>query len=359
VTTLDAEVLVVGAGIAGLATAYELARTGTQVAVVEQFALGHDRGSSHGASRVFRLSYPAVSWVKMAQAAQAGWRRYESELGAPLLRRTGSVDVGSYAQANRRALEECGARTETLEPEDVRERWGLELPRGPILHQPDAGVVSAERTLELLARGARASGATIVTAQRVDAVDSADGAVQAHTAVGTITARALVVTAGAWARTLLSPLGIQLSVVATRETVSYLEVERANELPVLVFAALPGAPDGLQGRDIATYALADDTMTLKVGVHHSGPVADPDEVGEPDPATVDWATAFVRERLPVRAGSVVRAETCLYTNTADEGFVLERHGSIVVGSACSGHGFKFAPVIGSTLARLAREAVAA
>jgi sarcosine oxidase len=200
------------------------------------------------------------------------------------------------------------------------------------------------------------AGASIVAERRVDRVEASRECVRLHTAGGVVTARSAVVASGAWSRALLAPLGIDLPVVATRETVAYVEVERADELPAIVFAALPEAPDGSRGRDIATYALADDPTTLKIGVHHTGPEAHPDESGQPDPATAAWVFEFIGARLPGRAGRPLRTQTCLYTNSSDERFVLERHGRIVVGSACSGHGFKFAPVIGKTLASLALEA---
>ena len=106
--------------------------------------------------------------------------------------------------------------------------------------------------------------------------------------------------------------------------------------------------------DPSVYALATHQAGLiKVGEHHAGPETDPDEEGRPDPGSVSRLEAWVAERLPSARPRSVTAETCIYTNTSDEGFVLERHGRIVVGSPCSGHGFKFAPLIGRRLAELA------
>ena len=105
----------------------------------------------------------------------------------------------------------------------------------------------------------------------------------------------------------------------------------------------------------AAYALASPGIGLKAGLHHSGPVADPDDDPTPDERVARWVAAWACERFE-GLGDLAGTETCLYTNTADEGFVLERHGRIVVGAACSGHGFKFAPVVGRTLAALARQA---
>ena len=107
----------------------------------------------------------------------------------------------------------------------------------------------------------------------------------------------------------------------------------------------------------AWYALAAPGLGLKAGLHHSGPLVEPDSDDEPDEPLAASVAAWAASRYET-AGPVLAVETCLYTNTRDEGFVLERHGRVVVGSACSGHGFKFAPLVGRTLARLALDAAA-
>ncbi|MGI8421735.1 MAG: FAD-dependent oxidoreductase, partial [Gaiellaceae bacterium] len=156
-------------------------------------------------------------------------------------------------------------------------------------------------------------------------------------------ADAVVVTAGAWASALLAEAGIELPVVATRETVCY-------------FAHPPGPPSLIEygsPRGDAYYALSAPGIGLKAGIHHAGAHDDPRQEGRPDPELVELTRAWVVERFPGVGPEPLRTETCLYTCSADERFVLERHGRIVVGSACSGHGFKFAPAVGRRLAALA------
>ena len=104
------------------------------------------------------------------------------------------------------------------------------------------------------------------------------------------------------------------------------------------------------------YALAAPGVGLKAGVHRSGPVTHPEEPGEPDPSIGERAAAWVERRFR-GAGSLQRMETCLYTNRLNDEFLLERTGRVVIGSPCSGHGFKFAPVMGRRLAALAVEAL--
>jgi sarcosine oxidase len=164
--------------------------------------------------------------------------------------------------------------------------------------------------------------------------------VEVRTEEGTFTARSAVVTAGGWARDLLASAGIDLPVWVTRETVAYFELERKP--PTLV-----------DWGDPTVYALFSPGHGLKAGRHIAGPEVDPDGEGSPDPESVDVVGEWVARHYP-QAAPVHHSETCLYTNTDDQRFILERHGNVVVGSPCSGHGFKFAPLIGERLADLAQ-----
>ncbi|HEY7874971.1 MAG TPA: N-methyl-L-tryptophan oxidase [Actinomycetota bacterium] len=343
------DVAVVGAGVMGSSTAYALARKGLDVVVLEQFAVGHNRGSSHGAARIFRLSYPDATYVEMAQESLSLWRDLERDSEADLLARTGGLDTGKNLDEHAAALSACGAAFELIDGAETRARWPFMAvpPAAPVLFQPDAGVVSAEAAWRALSRGARAAGARMHDGARVARLEPEDREVFIRTSTEEIRARAVVVTAGAWARALLATAGIELDTRPTRETVAYF---RLNDLvpPTLVDW---GAP--------SVYALPSPGGEIKAGEHRAGPTIDPDVPGEVDPEAVARVRAWVLERLP-GADPVPRgAETCLYTNTPDERFVLERHGRIVVGSPCSGHGFKFAPLIGRRLAGLAGEALEA
>ncbi|MGB2952576.1 MAG: FAD-dependent oxidoreductase [Gaiellaceae bacterium] len=328
------KVAVVGAGVMGLAAARALARDGADVAVHEQFQVGHIHGSSHGRSRIFRLAYPEAEWVSLAQEALPLWRELEQESGERLLELPGIVEiVDDLDESSRPGLEACGVPWEELEPDEVADRFDVSVPPGwKALLQPEAGFVRADRALAALRAGAERAGARIEQESRLAALDELDADV-------------VVVTAGAWARELLAAAGIELPVKVTRETVAYFRLDRETPVPSVV---------RLIHRGHGFYSLHDPTFGLKVGHHHAGPVVTKlDEDGRPDPETVaavaEWAGETFRLSDPEPASS----ETCLYTTTADERFVLERHGRIVVGSACSGHGFKFAPVIGKRLAELA------
>jgi len=331
-----ADTVVVGAGVMGLAVAQALARAGRKPLVLEQFRLGHAHGSSHGATRIFRLAYDEPDWVRLAQEALPLWRALEAESGDKLLDLTGLVDLPVDADRLAATLKETGTAFDVLTAEDVRRRFDLVTSCRMAVWQPDAGVVLADRALRAFRAGVEVRGETLVRSL----VPGAQG-VRIETDRGTIDARSVVVAAGAWARRLLSGAGIDLAVVATRETVAYFRLTEERAVPSVI-----------DYRNRETYALTAGPGVLKVGVHRSGPPTEPDEPGGPDDDIVAFASDWAAHAFPLAAPEPVSVETCLYTNTPDASFVLERHGPIVVCSACSGHGFKFAPAVGERVAAL-------
>jgi sarcosine oxidase len=306
----------------GCAAAWALSERGADVIVYEQFELDHDRGSSHGRTRIFRLAYPDPYWVGLAQEAYAGWK----ELDPSLLGLYGLVEIVADPSAtSARALDACGVPYRLLDRDEVRE-LGAILPDGwTALHLADAGVVFADRARHAFLE---AAGAEVETNRRIESTDELDADV-------------VVVTAGSWVRDLVP----DVPVTVTRETLAYFARE-GPPVPSIVDLDVETGGHGM-------YSLHDPVHGLKVGAHHAGSEADPDIDGAPDPELVDRISSWVRARFPDVDPDPVEAQTCMYTTTADEGFILERRGRVVVGSACSGHGFKFAPAVGRRLAELA------
>ncbi len=316
------KVAVVGAGVMGCATAWALHERGAEVTVHEQFGLDHDRGSSHGRTRIFRVAYPEPYWVRLAQDAYAGWQ----ELDPSLLGLYGLIElVADPALTSARALDACGVPYRLLGSDEVRER-GANLPHGwAALYVPDAGVVFADRARHAFLEAAEIEAETD---RRIASTDELD-------------ADMVVVTAGSWIRDLVP----DVPVTVTRETVAYFKREGPPPPSIVDLNAETGGH--------GMYSLHDPVHGLKAGAHHAGAEADPDTEAGPDPAIVERIAAWVGERFPDVDPDPVAAQSCLYTTTADESFILERRGRVVVGSACSGHGFKFAPAVGRRLAELA------
>ena len=330
----------------GTAAARSLARAGRSTLLIEQFRIGHARGSSHGRARIFRLSYRDAAYVAMAREAQVLWREMERDAGVALLSTTGGLDVGDGIDANAAALEECGVTYEMLDPAEVRRRFpSVSLPGdAPALFQPDSGVVDAEGAVGAFVSSARSHGAEARERVRVDKIEVGDTAIAVTSEGDKIEADVAVVTAGGWASSLLATAGIDLPVRPTRETVSYFELDG------------DGIPTFVDWGDPSVYALPSRGQGLKAGEHIAGPTTDPDEEGRVDRDSIERVAAWVAERFPGAARAPHHAETCIYTNTEDESFILQRNGPLVVGSPCSGHGFKFAPLIGERLAALAADA---
>lgn len=342
----------------GVATARALAQAGRRVVLLEQFEIGHERGSSHGGSRIFRLTYPDPHYVRLAQGALLAWRELEAEAGEELIVPTGDLTFGAFGVECARALASCGVRHERLSGSDAAARWPIAArTTEDVLFQPDGGTTLADRAHAALLESAVTAGARVVELRPVTALEHANGSILVRTAGETFSARACVVAAGAWSRSLLAGVEIDLPVIPTRETLTYFRIADPLLLPPVIDDAVPNAGEhGLRRPGLINYALPAPGVGLKAGLHHAGPVTDPDESGTPDEAIVRWVSTWAASRYRDLEPEPIAIETCLYTNTADESFVLERHGRIVVASACSGHGFKFAPAFGRAVAALASDA---
>jgi glycine/D-amino acid oxidase-like deaminating enzyme len=240
---------------------------------------------------------------------------------------------------------------ELLDAQETLRRFGLRIGRrGTALFQAEGGVLQADTARGSLLRAARQNGVELIenTLVRRLAVDS--DAVLVETTAGDLRARAVVVTAGPWTDRIVRELGIVLSLTPIRETVAYFQTRFNPRLPTL--------SDWRPARRQVNYGLVTRDGLLKIGVSGSGSPSDPDEKARIDPDVVLQASEWAARHFPLVDSTPIGAESCLYTNTSDERFIIERHGRIIAGSACSGHGFKFAPVVGERLAALALDAAA-
>jgi monomeric sarcosine oxidase len=316
----------------GAATAYALARDGRDVTLYEQFEVGHTRGSSHGRSRIVRLAYPGVEFVELAKESFAGWRALEREARVDLLELNGLLElVGDLAQGSSAALDAAGAEYELVPGDVARTRWPVGVPDGwTALFQPEAGIVRADLAHRAFVERAVARGVELREHTRIASLDDVEADV-------------VVLTAGPWVTRFFGDLPVKI----TRETVAYFRREGAPLPSVVQLDPVT--------RGHALYSLHDPLHGLKAGAHHAGAEVDPDEEGGPDPVLVERVAEWVARTYPDADPNPVAAETCIYTTTPDEHFILERRGRVVIGSPCSGHGFKFAPAVGNRLARMAAD----
>lgn len=335
----------VGAGVMGAATAWALARRGRDVVVLEQYGPDHTNGSSHGASRIYRLAYPDPFWVDLARRARTDWTELETEAGVELIARTGTVDHGrpDDVAAIRAALDAAGVDHEVLDPEVASERWAGMRFDGPVLHQADGGRVDADATRHVLVALAQHHGADLQWDTAVRAVEPTGDRARVTTDDVEYDAPTVVVAAGGWAGALLGSIVEQIALVVTQESAFHFAPRLAATWPSFIHHG-----------STARYGLETPGEGVKVAEHHTGPVVTTE--------TRDFVVApesrarvvdFVREWFPGLDPAPVSEVTCLYTSTSSEDFVLDRRGPIVVASPCSGHGFKFAPLIGRMAADLA------
>ncbi|HEU5159275.1 MAG TPA: N-methyl-L-tryptophan oxidase [Streptosporangiaceae bacterium] len=339
----DIDIAVIGLGLAGSAAAWALTARGRSVTAFEAFSPGHRRGSSHGHSRIFRHAYADPFYVELTRRARELWRRLEDASGERLVTPTGGIDYGEASHLTQMAevLAAAGVPTELLEPAAARERWpGLAFD-GPVLFQPDAGVIDPEKAIAAMTKLASGAGARLSYENPVTALErDGDGGVRLHTAGESWRARMVVVAAGGWTAPLLAGLVELPPLRVTQEQAFFFRPAEAGPWPTFIHDAR------------AVYGLPEGPL-VKVAEHHRGKETTADaRDGVVDPAGRRRLIAYVRERLP-GLQPVPEAElTCLYTVTENQDFVIDRRGRIVVCSACSGHGAKFAPLTGELVADL-------
>lgn len=350
------DTVVLGAGINGLSTAYHLLRRGVKsVAVVERHALGHSRGSSHGMSRITRSSYSSTKYVKLIQVAHhEDWVRLAREAGKSFLRPTVGCFFGpgngSYIDSVK-AVPEIAHQVEILSAERARKVFpSLTFADSvEVIEDHSCAVVSAAETMNWLASTVGRE-AMILENHKVTEIERTPAEIRLHTERGLIVCGRLAITAGAWLSQLVPEVAPKLQVA--HQDVGYFEIAKGYNVPVWIYCPVEGD---------CFYGLPEFRRPgIKVARHRTGAEGDdPDrEVSEtmPDSVRVELEQ-FVATQF-VRPAKVVGYEACLYTNTVREDFILDHHPEdprLVIGSACSGHGFKFGPLTGRILAQLLLE----
>ncbi|WP_262297528.1 N-methyl-L-tryptophan oxidase [Microvirga sesbaniae] len=356
-TTFD--VAVIGLGAMGSAALFELARRGRRVIGIEQFEPGHDRGSSHGESRIIRLSYfEHPSYVPLARRALEKWRELEALSGQTILTVTGVLEAGypgcPIVEGSLDASRTHGLTHEVLSAAEINRRFpAFRLPsHWSGLYQPDGGFLRPERAIRQFVRLAEHHGAEVRAGTRVLAIEPRGSGVRVKTGSGEIEAGSVIVAAGAWIGDFAPGLKPHLRV--TRQVLGWFDPLKPasyapERCPVFI----------LESEDDACYGFPDFAGTgVKTASHRRGDdLASADDLaqdgGADDEAQIRRMLALA---MPDANGPLKAMRTCMYTRTPDEDFVIDRSAAdprVVLASPCSGHGFKFASVIGEVLADLA------
>ena len=352
------DVAIVGLGAMGSAAALELSRRGAQVIGFDRFAPPHTWGSSHGDSRIIREAYfESPVYVPMVQRAFELWGALERASGATLMQRTGGLMIGEpggvLVDGALRSAREHGLQHQVLSADEVHARSPvLQLEAEMVaVWEPRAGVLSPEACVKAQLEQARAHGATLCVEQPVDRWQVESNGVRVLTARGAYRAKQLVISAGAWVASLLPelalPFRIERQVLHWFTPKSQADAFTPQRLPIHLWQF-----DG----ERFFYGFPDLGAGLKMAFHHRGEFGVADAMRrDVDAAEVEEVRRAIRRFLPSGDGPLRASSVCLYTNTPDEHFWIDRHPShanVIVASPCSGHGFKFAPVVGEIVADL-------
>ena len=357
---MDYDVAVIGLGAMGSAALHQLARRGKRVIGVERATPGHEGGSSHGESRIIRMAYfEHPSYVPLVRRAYEGWRALEQASGRQILTTTGILEAGAPGSA---IVEGSLASSllhaiphERLSARQIASRFpAFTLPDGwDGVYQPDAGILQPELAIELMVAMATDLGAVVLTHTCVRSLEPKGEGVRLVTGEGrVIEAAAAIVAAGPWISELAPELKPHLTL--TRQVMAWFdpvapELTKPGRFPVFL----------LQTETDAIYGMPDFAGSgVKAASHLPGRELQSADHARQDgePADVEAVREAMERYVPAAAGPVTRTRTCIYTHAPDEDFIVDLlpgHSNIVIVSACSGHGFKFASVLGDALADLA------
>ncbi len=358
------DVIVIGLGGMGSAAAYRLAGRGLRVLGLEQFGPGHNRGSSHGGSRVTRQAYfEDPAYVPLLLRAAELWEQVERDSGRDIVTYTGGVMIGQpdsrTVAGSKLSAEQWGLPHTLLDAADIRRRFPTLRPADDevALYEEKAGFVRPETSVLAHLQLAGQAGAELHFEETVLDWTANSSGVRVTTDQDSYTADRLVICPGAWAPKLLADLGIDFEI--ERQVMYWFAPEggtavfEADRHPVYIWELGAGA------QFYGFPAIDGPDGGAKVAMFRGGRICTPETIDrEVHDAEVEAIRTHLRPRIPALPGPLLHAATCMYTNTADEHFVIATHPAhdrVTVACGFSGHGFKFVPVVGEILADLAAE----
>ena len=357
------DAIVVGIGGMGSAALFELSKSGKKVLGIEQFGLAHDLGSSHGASRIIRLAYSEhPSYVPLVQRAYKLWQNLEDLSGEKILHVTGSIHIGFKDSkifiGSKESCEFHDLRHEILNGKEISKRFpAFKLPQDILsVFQPDGGFLNPEKSIESFVKLASSFGAELHYHEKLlDWNPTTEGGVRIRTNLGEYEADNLIFTTGAWTGKILP--SFQNKLIPERQVMGWFDTKKSSmflpeQFPVWTMLV----PEG------RFYGFPEfQSPGFKIGLyHHLFENVDPDELDHSLITEKDEQVLrnCVSEYFPDANNQMIHGKVCMFTNTPDEDFIVDRipeFPQIIIAAGFSGHGFKFCSVIGEIIASLVTE----
>jgi sarcosine oxidase len=354
------DIIVIGVGAMGSATLYSLAKRGYKVCGIEQFGVAHNQGSSHGETRLIRKAYfEHPNYLSLLHSAYDEWEQLNEESGQELFAKNGLLLAGKPDSTIIKGLKACYSQHdlphEKLDIEEAQKRWpDINLPEGSeVYYDPIAGYLHVEKCIREFCRLAAKEGAKLFNHEKVIKWQTnTNSAVTVTTEKRTISSDRLIITCGAWASGVLKSLDLNLEIwrkVLFWYDAPDLEPFRPGRFPSFFIETDKGGFYGFP---------AINSAGIKIGEHYGKQiVSNPDKLNQSvDEEENEPVSNFVSRTFPGLRTSPNKSVVCMYTMSPDENFIIDHHPeyeTVVFAAGFSGHGFKFAPVIGNILADLA------
>jgi len=360
------DAIVLGVGSMGSSTCYYLASRGNRVLGLEQFDIPHDQGSHAGQSRIIRKAYfEHPDYVPLLERAYENWKEIEGKTDSQIYFPTGLLYAGKpeevLIKGVRESAEKYKLNVESLSKSDTKHRFPqFQIPEGyEVLFEPDAGFVTPERAILLFAEQAIRKGAQIHTKEKTASWKKEGDLITVITDKSTYTCKKLIITAGAWAGSVIPGFSSQLKV--TRQVIAWVNPKERKPFELGQFPCWmidDHTQEGMYyGFPVLPVAKFGAPIGLKVALHHPGLVSNPDAVNRiPSKEDENHLVEALDKYLPQGYETTHVLKTCLYTNTPDENFILDflpgYDQQVAIAAGFSGHGFKFVSVVGEIMADL-------
>lgn len=359
------DAIVIGAGAMGSAAAYYLSKRGQRVLLLEQFEIDHRKGSSYGYSRIIRYCYDRSEYVELAIDNYPLWFAVQEELGEALYVKTGGFDFGpaddDRLQDTLAAIKANNIKYELLSVDEAQYRFPQFRLNADfqVLYQADGGFIKASKAVLGHITLAQARGATVKDRTLIDRIDIKPDSTEVAAGGESYSAGKLIVTAGAWTKSLLAQTGINLPLTPLRCQLNFLMPDDITAYDAENCPVWRAHVRDLFSSPVYIYGLPSYNNTgFKIAWHGGQALEHPSETDyNPDEDNISSLREFMRAHIPgVADAPLCDSRICLYTNTPDEHFIIDKHPQhdhIVIGAGFSGHGFKFSTIIGKMLTDIA------